>query len=73
MGGGRVDFAQALKETRERKGIMIKDLAKMTGIPYYNLVNWEHRKAEAKLLPCKKLAAAFGVTLDEFAGMIDEG
>ena len=67
-----MEFKEALRKCRTESELSLNKLSQMTGIPYYSLINWEMGRSKPMLLPCSKLAAAFGITLDEFAVMMEE-
>ena len=55
-------FARLLEE----KGVTAYAVAKATGIPCSTFSEWKHGKSAPKIDKIQKIAAFFGVSLDDF-------
>jgi transcriptional regulator with XRE-family HTH domain len=64
-------FGEALQKMVKSRGITYTKLAQEADIPLKALSNWVYDRSLPKLIPCKKIARVLGITLDEFAEMID--
>ena len=61
-------FGIRLKILREEKRLSFKELSTITGIPIYNLRNWENG-ADTSAANIVKLAKFFGITTDYLLGI----
>jgi transcriptional regulator with XRE-family HTH domain len=64
-GGLIVAFSDNLKRLREQKGWTQTEAAEQAGVPFRTMQNWEAGSREPRLDALRKLAAAYGVTVDE--------
>jgi transcriptional regulator with XRE-family HTH domain len=60
-----MSFKENLKRLRESKGWTQAQAAERTGVPFRTMQNWEGGSREPRLEALKKLAAAYGVLVDE--------
>ena len=63
-----MNYGEALKYTREEKGISQLELAEKTGISHQNINRWERGIVLPNIDFCVKLADFYGITLDELIG-----
>jgi transcriptional regulator with XRE-family HTH domain len=64
-------FKDNIRRLRERAGWTQAETAKRAGVPFRTLQNWEAGIREPRLDALKKLAIAYGVTVDEL--LVDHG
>lgn len=65
-------FANRLKETRDRKGLSLRDLERGTGISRSALSLYENCKRDPALSVVKNLAEFLNVSIDYLAGDIED-
>jgi transcriptional regulator with XRE-family HTH domain len=58
-------FKENIKRLREQKGWTQTQAAQQADVPFRTLQNWEAGSREPRLDALKKLAAAYGVLVDE--------
>jgi transcriptional regulator with XRE-family HTH domain len=58
-------FRENIKRLREAKGWTQTQAAQAADVPFRTLQNWEAGSREPRLDALKKLAVAYGVTVDE--------
>ena len=63
-----MNFGDAIKEQREKKGLSQSQLALMIEVKQQNISRWESMSNTPNILDCMKLADFFNVTLDELLG-----
>ena len=65
-----MNFGDALKEQREKKGLSQSQLALLIEVKQQNISRWESMSNTPNILDCIKLADFFNVTLDELLGRV---
>lgn len=73
--GVPMGFKDNLRRLRESKGWSQAEAARQVGAPFRSYVNWELGLREPRMAALVRLAAAFGVTLDQLlegVGKADE-
>ena len=58
-----------LKEWRERRGLSLRKLAKMSGVHYVSLVRIEAGRLDPRLSTLLKLCQALTITLNQLVGV----
>ena len=65
------NYANALKEIRQSRGLSLMDVEKATGISNGNISRWENGQVIPGIDFCIQLAEFYGLTLDELVGLTD--
>jgi len=65
-------FHTRVKELREEKGILQKELAQALRLPASQICNWERGKKRTSFEGLMALAKFFEVSTDFLLGMVDE-
>lgn len=61
-------FQARLRRLRRERGLTMRALARLAGLPDRALENYEHGRRQPTLPVARALAAALKVSLDELAG-----
>ena len=68
-----MSFAQRLRHEREKKGLSVRQLARMAQVPHETISRLENNQQRTPSLPvAMRLARTLGVTLDYLAGMYED-
>jgi transcriptional regulator with XRE-family HTH domain len=62
------DMGKCLRYFREKKGLKVKEVAELVGVPESTYREWEAGRKITGHKPYLKLAAAFGISLETLLG-----
>ena len=65
-------FSERLKNLRQEKGMLQKDLAKLLNVSRSTIADWECRGHEPSYALLMEIAKIFGISIDYLLGMVDE-
>ena len=63
-----MDLGKRFKHYREEKGLTQKEAAKLIGVQYYQLGNYETNRSEPSIKVLKKMSHVYGVSIDQLVG-----
>ena len=68
----RFDVLARITELRERKGLSVYKLAKLTGIPQSTIASWYQKNNYPPIDKLERICIVLGVTLSEFFHLKEE-
>ena len=63
-----MDIGKRFKHFRKKAGLTQGDAAKLIGVKYYQLGNYETNRSEPKIATLIKMAETYNVTIDQLVG-----
>lgn len=65
-------FGERLRQLRQQRGLLQQELADRVGVSQGAVARWENDTLDVSLRSARRLAAFFGLTLDELLQQVDE-
>ena len=65
-----MDLGKRFKHFREMKKLTLKEAAKLIGVKYYQLANYETNRSEPSISTLKKMSQVYEVSIDGLVGNI---